>query len=506
MQIELYDGELNELHADLLIFIQDQQYEFYKLPEDHGLTQHLNALKPRFASKELKQEYIGCYCDQNTSFDMIVFNTILDKYFPLTEKIKIFTAQGVRYAAKTGKKKVVLALNHPQSIELVEKAVEGALVGSYSFDKYKLEPQDLYTDLNLILWVKQGEIAQQHLHQGRVVAEAVNRARDLINEPADVITPEALALQAKESASRLGLDYELWDTERLKASRCVGLLKVGAGSKHPPRMFRLTYKPTQKSEAEDTDNGGTSPEASPHLIFLGKGVTFDTGGISLKPSDKMHLMKGDMSGAAAVLATMEALGVLKPKIKVTGLIVSAENTPDANSYRPGDILKFSNGKSVHVENTDAEGRLILADGLIQTGKLGATHVVDIATLTGACARALGPSFIGLMGNSRRLLNAVTIAGGNRGESLWKLPLPQEYKELLKSPVADLNNIGGPMAGAITAGLFLQEFVPEGVAWAHLDIAGTFWKQKPWKHYTEGPSGAGVKTLVDLALNWHDYLS
>jgi leucyl aminopeptidase len=213
------------------------------------------------------------------------------------------------------------------------------------------------------------------------------------------------------------------------------------------------------------------------LVLVGKGVTFDTGGISIKPAEKMHVMRGDMAGAAAVLGAMEIIANLKPNIRVTGIVVTAENTPDANAMRPGDILVYRNGKSVHIENTDAEGRLILADGLLRAGDIGATHILDIATLTGAAARALGGSFTALMGNNRVLINAVTRAGGNHGEAYWKFPLPAEYKELIKSPVADINNMGGVAAGAITAGLFLQEFVPSGAAWAHLDIAPTFWKEK-----------------------------
>jgi leucyl aminopeptidase len=223
--------------------------------------------------------------------------------------------------------------------------------------------------------------------------------------------------------------------------------------------------------------------------------------MSIKPAEKMHLMRADMSGAAAVLGAMHVVGAFKPEIKVTAIVVAAENTPDGNAYRPGDILVYRNGKSVHVDNTDAEGRLILADGLIQAGLLGATHIVDIATLTGAAARALGNSFSALMGNNRTLVNAVTRAGGNHGEAYWKLPLPAEYKELLKCAFADINNVGGPAAGAITAGLFLQEFVPAGASWAHLDIAPTFWREKPWKYFGEGPTGVGARTLADLAINW-----
>ncbi len=256
-------------------------------------------------------------------------------------------------------------------------------------------------------------------------------------------------------------------------------------------MMEMTYTPDGDSDV--------------HLVLLGKGVTFDTGGISIKGAEDMHLMVGDMAGAAAVLGAMEVIGRLRPRIKVTAVVFSAENKPGSKACRPGDIIRYKNGLSVHIENTDAEGRLLLADGLIRAGELQATHIVDVATLTGACARALGPSFTGVMGMNRKLVNAVTRAGGNHGESYWRLPLPVEYREMLKTPHADLNNVGGPKAGATTAALFLKEFVPGNTPWVHLDIAGTFWKSKPWKYYKEGPSGTAVKTLADLALRWKEHL-
>lgn len=327
---------------------------------------------------------------------------------------------------------------------------------------------------------------------GQTFGDGVNLARALIARPASVCTPAYLAKSGEEIAKRHGFAFQAFGPTELKKHGFVGHVAVGGGSANPPKMFEMTYEPATPSDT--------------HLVLVGKGVTFDSGGISIKGADKMHLMVGDMSGAAAVLGTMEVLGRLKPAIKVTAIVVSAENAPDGKSFRPGDILKYKNGVSVHVENTDAEGRLLLADGLIRAGELGATHVIDIATLTGSCVRALGSSFTGIMGANRKMINAITRAGGNHGESYWRLPLPVEYKALLKTVHADLNNIGGPDAGATTAGLFLQEFVPARTPWVHLDIAGTFWKMKPWKYYQEGPSGTGVKTLADLALRWHEHFS
>jgi leucyl aminopeptidase len=240
------------------------------------------------------------------------------------------------------------------------------------------------------------------------------------------------------------------------------------------------------------------------LAFVGKGITFDSGGISLKPGDKMWEMKGDMAGAAAVLYAMRALGKIRPDVKVLGVLCCAENLPDANAQRPGDIFAAKNGKSVMVDNTDAEGRLVLLDGLARAGEEGATHVLDIATLTGAVIRALGPSVAGVMGTDRDLVRRVIRSGENQGEAFWELPLVEEYRESLKSPFADLNNIAaGGLAGAITAGLFLREFVPDGAAWAHLDIAGPLFRDKDWKYYEAGAIGFGLKTLVDLCERLRD---
>lgn len=326
---------------------------------------------------------------------------------------------------------------------------------------------------------------------GRAFADGVNTARGLVARPAAECTPDFLAKFCKKISSKHGFSYQAFGPKQLAQHDYAGLVTVGKGADNSPRMVEMTYTPAEESEV--------------HLVLLGKGVTFDSGGISIKGASKMHLMIGDMAGAAAVIGAMEVIGRLQPAIKVTGLVVSAENKPGAKSYRPGDIIRYKNGTSVHVENTDAEGRLILADGLIRAGELQATHIVDLATLTGAASRALGPSFTGVMGANRKLVNAITRAGGNHGESYWRLPMPLEYRDMLKSIHADINNMGGPSAGATTAALFLKEFVPPRTPWVHLDIAGTFWKEKPWKYYQEGPSGTGVKTIADLALRWAEHL-
>lgn len=481
-----YQGNLEDLEAELLVFVQDEYTALYEL-EEGDLQNRLEEIRGKFNDGTCKREFL--FDHENRS--VVVYHNKLEKGYTLAENLKTFVTRAVQLAAETGRARVALALNAENAGPFVEQAVEGALVGTYKFQKYKGDRQP-ETQPELILWASD-ENAENSIEVGKVFGEAVNQARDLVCESAMVLTPARFAELGKELSETYGFGFEEWDEKRLKKEEFVGISSVGQGSANPPRMFSMSYEPEEPTEGV-------------HLVLLGKGVTFDTGGISIKPAEKMYLMKGDMAGAAAVFGTMAAIGRMKPKIKITAIIVSAENSPSGTAYRPGDILVYKNGKSVHVDNTDAEGRLCLADGLIQAGALEATHIIDVATLTGSCARALGPSFTGVMGSNRVLVNAITRAGGNRGESYWKLPLPVEYRELLKTPHADLNNIGGPAAGAITAGLFLKEFVPAKTAWAHLDIAGTFWKQKPWKYYSEGPSGTAVKTLTDLVVNWESHFS
>jgi len=324
------------------------------------------------------------------------------------------------------------------------------------------------------------------------VSENVNLARTLMNEPASALSPADIADRALEMARELDLEVEVLDAAALEARGYHGHLRVGSGSANPPRMVIVRHVPEQASDVT--------------LALVGKGITFDSGGISLKPGDHMWEMKGDMGGAAAVFGAIRAVGRLRPPVKVVAILCCAENMPDANAQRPGDIFTAPNGKSVMVDNTDAEGRLVLIDGLTRAGEEGATHVVDIATLTGAVVRALGSSVAGILGTSSELVRRIIRSGSNHGETFWELPLVEEYKESLKTPYADLNNISSPgHPGAITAALFLREFVPEGVEWAHLDVAGPMFRDRDWKYYGPGALGFGVKTLVDLCERFRDPL-
>jgi leucyl aminopeptidase len=488
MKIQLTYDRLSQVKTDLLVVILDEERTFHDL-SGSPLQETVRQAQRDFKDKKLKAEYFAALDGKSGPKNLVIFSTSLSKSFNVWENLKIFVAKSIGYAQQRSLEHITIALNATDAVPFIGKAVEGAVLGSYTFDKYRKEKTDLSKLRVYLAAMREADVTnKRHLSRYTLVSEAVNEARDLINEPGSAVVPETMAEAARRIAKESGLDVKIWDEKRLAKEGYNGLLQVGRGSSHPPRMIRLAYR---------------SRKSKHHLAFVGKGITFDTGGISIKPADKMWEMKGDMSGGAAVLYAMKAIGKLKPELNVTGIVTTAENSPDANAQLPGDIFFAKNGKSIMVDNTDAEGRLVLTDGLSLAGDEKATHIIDIATLTGACVRALGTSIAGVMGNNRELIQAVIQSGQNHGEMYWELPLPEEYKELLKVPCADINNIGGPVAGAITAGLFLQEFVPEGSAWAHLDIAGPFLMEKPWKYYEAGAIGFGLKTLVDMAENFNE---
>ena len=490
MKIQLNYDRPHQIKTDLLVVILDSQVKLHDL-NGSPAEEAVRRIEREFKEKQLRKDYFTALDGRGSARNLAVYSTALSPGYNVWESIKIFVSRSLRLAKDLGLSRVAVLMNTDEALPFIGKAVEGAILGSYSFDRYKKEKAGLdKIQLDLVAVKAHDQQNRHHISRYTTVSEAVNEAREIINEPGSVATPEYLAQTAVKIAKEAKLDLKVWDEKKLQKEGYNGLIQVGRGSAYPPRMIRLSYR---------------SRKAKGHLAFVGKGITFDTGGISLKPADKMFEMKGDMSGGAAVMYALKAIGQLKPEVNVTGIIPTAENFPDANAQRPGDIFYAKNGKSIMVDNTDAEGRLILTDGLFLAGEEKPTHILDVATLTGAVVRALGLSVAGIMGNNPRLIQAVIRSGQNQGESFWELPLPEEYKDLLKTPYADLNNIGGPVAGALTAGLFLQEFVPEGVPWAHLDIAGPFIREKDWKYYEAGAIGFATKTLVDLAEHFQEYL-
>jgi leucyl aminopeptidase len=366
--------------------------------------------------------------------------------------------------------------------------VEGSILGLYTFDKHKTKEPE-HRELKELLIVERDESKihnlEQGVYKGRVRAQATSLARDLINQPANYMTPSNMVQAAREVAQAWGLELEVLERADMEQLGMGALLGVAQGSSQPPKFIILSYR-------------GADSSRSP-LGLIGKGITFDSGGISIKPAEGMADMKGDMAGGAAVIAAMRAIAELKPRLNVTALIPATENLPSGTALKPGDVLKAMNGKTIEVVNTDAEGRLILVDALCYARKLGLSPLIDVATLTGACHVALGDICTGAFTNNQELTDKVIQAGQDSGERIWQLPMYEEYKEQNKSDVADIKNSGGRWGGAITAAQFLAEFA-EDTPWVHLDIAGTAQADKDRAYLVKGATGVMVRMLVNLALS------
>ena len=366
-----------------------------------------------------------------------------------------------------------------------EAITEGSLLGLYNFTGYKKPEYEEIAEMLIIADSTQHSAVSGGVDKGKIMAEATAIARDMVNEPANQMTPTRMAEIAEETASKYDLELKVLDSRDMEAMGMGALLGVASGSSQPPKLIALGYK--------------GNPDSQKTAGFLGKGVTFDSGGISIKPSEGMGEMKDDMAGGAAVMAALAAIARLKCQINITAIIPAVENLPGGNALKPGDILKAMNGKTIEIINTDAEGRLILADALSYAVKQSLSPLVDLATLTGACRVALGVEYSGLFSNNQPLANAIVKAANKTGEKMWQMPLPEEYKENNKSLIADIKNTGNRYGGAITAALFLAEFIDD-VPWAHIDIAGTASSSKESGYIVKGATGVGVRTLTELALS------
>ena len=395
----------------------------------------------------------------------------------------------VRHLKSKAVKSIAMALDPEHaSADFASAAVEGAILGEYEPDRYKTDDGEKKS-VDRFTVVAAGDDLEDAVTRGRIVAEAQNFARALVNEPANLLTPSKVAEAARSMASEYGLECQVLDSERMELLGMGALLGVARGSAEPPALVVIRYRPREG-------------KSTSHLGLVGKGVTFDSGGISIKPADGMEKMKYDMAGGAAMLGAMRAIAQLKPAIAVTAFIPCVENMPGSRAQRPGDIVTAMSGKTIEVINTDAEGRLILADALTYARKQGCTHLVDAATLTGAVVVALGHLNVGLFANDDGMRERVLGAAKSAGERMWPMPLEDDYKDYLKSAFADLANVGGRWGGAITAAMFLKEFA-EDTPWVHLDIAGTAWLDESKPFLAKGPTGLPVRTLVRLAMGWAD---
>jgi len=412
-------------------------------------------------------------------------------------KAKTFSAAELRKlagaAARTLKGKSIrsFAFALPESgiaaPDAVRAIVEGAFIGNFDPDYYKSDRKDEKIDAVTIVAAGDPKLLESALQTGRIIAESQNFTRDLVNEPSNRMTPTMMAERAKKMAAEVGLKCEVYGADKIKELKMGAFWGVAQGSDEPPALIVLRYEPADATK-------------DVHLGLVGKGVTFDTGGISIKPADGMEKMKYDMAGAATMIGAMRAIALLKPKVKVTAIICATENMPSGKAQKPGDVQIAMSGKSIEIINTDAEGRLILADGLCYARQLGCTHLVDAATLTGAVVVALGYVNAGIFASTDEMYERFAKANQQAGEKMWRLPLDDEYKELIKSNIADMVNAGIRYGGAIFAAMFLKEFA-EDTPWIHLDIAGTAWMEenKPW--IAKGPSGIALRSLVEFVKGW-----
>ncbi|HWO93561.1 MAG TPA: leucyl aminopeptidase [Dehalococcoidia bacterium] len=412
-----------------------------------------------------------------------------------TDVVRNAAADAARRARSTGARSLAfeafgLAQRLLEPSPLGAALVEGAMLGLYEFDRHKSNHEEPKRAIDILsVYVDDGkakDAIERGAVRGRILAEATNFARDLANEPANHLTPSAMAERARSMAKEHGLDCRILERADMEKLGMGSALSVANGSVQPPKFIVLEYR-----------GGGRKTHT---LGLVGKGITFDTGGISIKPAAGMEEMKGDMSGGAAVIAAMQAIAQLKPKLNVTALVPATENMPSGSATKPGDVVRAMNGKTIEVINTDAEGRLILADALAYANQLGLSPLIDVATLTGACAVALGNVATGAMTNDEALLRDLMAASEQTGEKLWQLPMFDEYEEQIKSDVADIKNTGGREAGAITAARFLAHFAGD-TPWVHLDMAGTDTSKRDRGVWTKGATGIPVRTLVSFALAW-----
>ena len=392
----------------------------------------------------------------------------------------------VRFTKPRAIRELVFALPASESLPgaaSVRAAVEGAFVGDFDADTYRSNRKDLSVQsFTLAAPGVDQAAAKAAFAEGLIIGESQNFARTLVNEPGNVLTPTVFGQRAAAMAKEVGLNCEVHSTEKLHELKMGAFWSVSQGSEEPPALIVMRYEP-----AGITDG--------PVLGLVGKGITFDTGGISIKPSENMEKMKYDMAGGAAMVGAMRAIALLKPRVRVIGIVCASENMPDGKAQKPGDVQTAMSGKTIEIINTDAEGRLVLADGLAYAKQLGATHLIDAATLTGACVVALGMVNAGAFSNDDDTFAKFNAALSTSGEKFWRLPLGEEYAEQIKSDIGDIKNTGGRWGGAITAAEFLKVFAEE-TPWIHLDIAGLAWIEDARPYIAKGPSGVAVRSILE----------
>jgi len=492
MRLTFRKSSINSVKADAAVAFlhQDEKLLNSELRTLNKLYKNQIALVLQSGDFKGKHgEHLVVYVGKGAGSSRLILVGLGDKKNVSLEKYRQAAAIGAKKARSLKSRSVVFEI----PTQLQERAdsllalAEGAYLSLYRFDKYFSKKKDEPVVDELILCATDNAVASlapKVLAKAQILCEATFLARDLENAPANEIYPETLAKAAKDSAEKNGYTATILDDFEIKDLGMGGIIGVSQGSARPPRFIILEY----------------GDRAKKPVVLVGKGVTFDTGGISIKPAASMSEMKMDMSGAAAVIGTFEAVSRLTMPIHLVGLIPTVENMPSGTSVRPGDILRHFNGKTSEVDNTDAEGRLILADALGYAEKYKPSAVIDLATLTGACVVALGHYATGMMGNDDKLMKTLKIAGEKTYERVWRLPMFDEYEKLIKSDVADVKNTGGRWGGAITAAWFLKSFIGD-YKWCHLDIAGTAILEENLEYTPKGGSGIGVRLLTEFLRNW-----
>ncbi|MEI8129001.1 MAG: leucyl aminopeptidase [bacterium] len=489
MEIKVLNAELKEQVCDVLVVGMYEKTEILK-GVAASVDEALGEIITKFVIEKDKfdAKFGSTYILQ--TYNKILANKVLiiglgekEKFTP--NKLRELSAKIVKKASGIKAKKICIDLGKLEFEPSLSGQVvaEGALIGEYSFDKYKSKKETSKIE-EFILVEKEVEKSVKlklGAEKGVKIAMAMAFARNLANEPAQYATPTKLAEVAKKIEGVKTKIYEKDDIEKMEMG---AFLAVSKGSSEFPKFIHIKYIPQNPKKK---------------IAIIGKGVTFDSGGLDIKPASSMLTMKDDMSGAACVLSVMNTLKSFNPNVEVHGIIAACENMPGGSAYKPGDILTAKNKKTIEVDNTDAEGRLTLADALCYACELGVDEIIDIATLTGACMVALGTQAAGIMGNNQELIDKLIKIGEENGERFWQLPMYEEYKDGLKSDVADMKNTGSRYGGASAAGIFLQEFVKDA-AWVHLDIAGVAFLDKPQKELTKGATGVGVRTLINYILS------
>ena len=493
MQVEANRGPIEELDVQALavaVFKDEKPGEGFlkKLDELSGGLVRSAIEGEELSGKEGETAYFHLVGNEKLKFRRLLLIGAGEEKEYRGPQVSQLAGTAVRsLRSKNAKSIAVLARGKGDDEETARRATEGAFIALFDPDKYRTVDKEQKTVDRLIVVVEGGDQAalDRGVKAGTVVGESINFTRDLANEPGAYMTPSDMAERARDIANEFGLSIDVLDEARMEQEGMGSLLSVAHGSEQPAKLIILKYTPANV----DTDGKEL-------LAFVGKGVTFDSGGISLKPGENMELMKYDMTGAATVMGAMRAIAQLKPPIPILGVAPCTENLPSGKATKPGDVVKAMTGKTIEIINTDAEGRLILADAIAYAKKLGATKVIDMATLTGAVSIALGDVNTAVLGTDQELIDEIISAGREVGEKFWQLPLDKEYSKQIKSDIADIKNVGGRKAGTITAAAFIKEFT-DGMAWAHLDIAGTAWGDEAKPFRSKGPTGVALRTLLRI---------